>query len=149
MPPFIGSMIFRSVQFTAYEIAFSEVSKHKSLDITIPFTPEVKLRVILGGLFAGLCRSVLECPFEYAKVKRQTHQQWHWNEIYKGYQPMYIRATAVLTWYFFWVDVIRRKTKMWDYKAGQFLVSGFCAMTGFWVCWPFEVMKNLAQAGNI
>jgi len=29
---------------------------------------------------------------------------------------------------------------------GQFFASGSAAMIGFWVIWPLEVLKNLAQA---
>lgn len=36
----------------------------------IPYTAGLEPRVIAGGLVAGLARSVMECPFEYAKVKR-------------------------------------------------------------------------------
>ena len=31
--------------------------------------------------------------------------------------------------------------------AGQFFSSGGCALIGFWVVWPFENLKNQAQAG--
>jgi hypothetical protein len=53
-----------------------------------------------------------------------------------------------MTYYFCMVDTLRRKTNLWDYKLGQFLISGGAAMTGFWVIWPLEVLKNLAQAEN-
>ena len=53
-----------------------------------------------------------------------------------------------MTYYFCMVDTLRRKTNLWDYKLGQFLISGGAAMTGFWIIWPLEVLKNLAQAEN-
>lgn len=43
---------------------------------------------------------------------------------------------------------MRRWTGLWQYKIGQFLISGGAAMTGFWIIWPLEVLKNLAQADN-
>ena len=52
----------------------------------------------------------------------------------------------MLTFYFLSVDTLRRKTNLWDYKLGQFLVSGGSATMGFVLIWPFEVLKNLAQA---
>jgi hypothetical protein len=55
----------------------------------------------------------------------------------------------MLTWYFLSVDTLRRRTNLWDYKIGQFLVSGGSAVVGFWVVWPFEMLKNLAQAENV
>ena len=33
-----------------------------------------------------------------------------------------------------------------DSKLGQFFASGSSAANGFFIIWPFEVMKNLAQA---
>ena len=59
-----------------------------------------------------------------------------------------MRATGMITYYFTMVDALRRKTNLWDYKLGQFLVSGGAAMTGYWIIWPFEILKNLAQAEN-
>ena len=59
-----------------------------------------------------------------------------------------MRATGMLTYYFLSVDTLRRKTNLWNYKLGQFLISGGSAMMGFWVIWPFEVLKNLRQAEN-
>jgi len=33
---------------------------------------------------------------------------------------------------------------MWDYQLGKFIISGGGATLGFWILWPFEVLKNLA-----
>ncbi len=35
----------------------------------IPHTGGIQPRVLLGGFVAGMARSVMECPFEYAKVR--------------------------------------------------------------------------------
>ena len=53
-----------------------------------------------------------------------------------------------MTFYFCTVDTVRRKTNLWNFKIGQFFVSGGAAMAGFWLIWPLEVLKNLAQAEN-
>ena len=50
----------------------------------------------------------------------------------------------MLTFYFVNVDNMRRHTNLWNYKVGQFIVSGGSAMLGFWLVWPFEMLKNLA-----
>jgi len=36
----------------------------------IPYTMGLEPRVIVAGLLAGFTRSIIECPFEYAKVNR-------------------------------------------------------------------------------
>ena len=69
-------------------------------------------------------------------------------DVYRGFTNLYPRTTGMMTHYFICVDTLRRKTNLWDYKLGQFLISGGAAMTGFWVIWPLEVLKNLSQAGN-
>mmetsp|Transcript_21683 Transcript_21683/g.15979 ORF Transcript_21683/g.15979 Transcript_21683/m.15979 type:complete len:130 (+) Transcript_21683:57-446(+) len=67
-PPFFGSLIFRSVQFSVFEMVYTAGDKHKSLKNHIPLT-DTEWRVFLGGLCSGSCRSLIECPFEYAKVR--------------------------------------------------------------------------------
>ena len=73
---------------------------------------------------------------------------WAIRDVYKGFAPQYVRATGMLTYYFTMLDFLRRHTNLWDYKLGQFLASGGSAMTGYWIIWPFEILKNLAQADN-
>ena len=145
-PPLIGSMIFRSLQFSAYEASFTKCESSESMRQTIPHTGGLELRVICGGLISGTCRSLVECPFEYAKVKGQTSQAWVMKDIYKGFTNLYPRSTILMTSYFIQVDYYRRHTKLFETKLGQFYVSGSSAMVGFWIIWPFEVLKNMAQA---
>jgi hypothetical protein len=38
----------------------------------IPATGGMEMRTFVSGTIAGIFRAILECPFEYAKVKRQT-----------------------------------------------------------------------------
>ena len=53
-----------------------------------------------------------------------------------------------MTTYFILVDYFRRKTNLFQYKLGQFFVSGFCASVGFWLMWPFDILKSMVQAGT-
>ncbi len=50
--------------------------------------------------------------------------------------------------YFMQIDSWRRHTKIMDTKFGQFIASGTSAMLCYWIIWPFEVLKNLTQAGT-
>jgi len=36
----------------------------------IPLSGGIEWRVLFAGFMAGSSRSIIECPFEYAKVKR-------------------------------------------------------------------------------
>lgn len=58
------------------------------------------------------------------------------------------RCIGILTYYFCAIDTLRRYTTWWDTKSGQFICSGMAATTAFWIVWPFELLKNLAQAEN-
>ena len=59
-------------------------------------------------------------------------------------ESLYPRTTLLMTTYFVFVDTMRRKTQLWDYNLGKFLISGGGAALGFILIWPFEVLKNLA-----
>ena len=52
---------------------------------TIAGTGGLEWRVLCAGFMGGSMRSIIECPFEYAKVKRQTGQTWVVRDIYKGF----------------------------------------------------------------
>lgn len=68
--PLVGSIIFRSLQFSVFESVFTYFKDNKTLTKEIPYTLGLQPRVIAGGVCAALVRSVIECPFEYAKVKK-------------------------------------------------------------------------------
>ena len=54
----------------------------------------------------------------------------------------------MLTTFFIVFTKVREHTNMWDYKIGQFMVTGGCSSFAWLVCWPFELLKNLSQSGN-
>ena len=78
----------------------------------IPHTAGLELRILTAGVFAGTVRSLIECPFEYIKVKRQTAQTWVARDIYKGFPSLYIRSTFMMTTYFVIVDFYKRNTNL-------------------------------------
>ena len=64
----------------------------------------------MSGMLGGTARAIIECPFEYAKVKGQTGQIWHFKDAYKGFSYLYPRTTGLMTIYFLMVDSLRRHT---------------------------------------
>ncbi len=76
------------------------------------------MRVIASGFLAAGARAVVECPFEYAKVKRQTGQTYAIRNAYTGFSILYIRTSGLMTSYFIMIDTIRRKTNAFHSKLG-------------------------------
>lgn len=69
----MGTVIQRGTVMATYELVYSGSENHSSeLTKEIPYTGGVQKRTVLSGMCAGLVRSVLECPFEYIKVRQQT-----------------------------------------------------------------------------
>ena len=69
-PPFCGSVIYRSVQFSVYEMFYTKFENDEGMKREIPGTFGLTWRVLLGGMLASSSRAIIESPFEYAKVKR-------------------------------------------------------------------------------
>ncbi|KAJ3296495.1 hypothetical protein HDU79_006520 [Rhizoclosmatium sp. JEL0117] len=146
IPPLIGSGVYRSVQFAVYEALYtkwqSDVWKTE-----VPGSGGLQLRVLGAAFTASLTRAMLESPIELAKVKGQTGQQWHVSELTKGFPLQLVRTSGVMVTYFSLIDSIKRHyPQTFDTLWGQFLASSCSATVGFWVVWPFEVLKNQVQA---
>jgi len=67
-PAMVGSVAFRASIFTVYEIVHTGCDSYEGMKQCFPGTA-IQYRVVLGAFMAGSVRSVIECPFEYAKVK--------------------------------------------------------------------------------
>ena len=100
VPPFFGSVLYRSVQFSVFEAFNTMWEKDEAMRKKIPGTGGLEYRTLCAGFLGGSSRSVIECPFEYAKVKRQTGQSWKLQHIYKGFSTQYPRSTFMMTIYF-------------------------------------------------
>jgi len=81
----VGSVAFRTSMFTTYEIVHTGCDSDK-MKQNIPGTG-TQYRVLLAAFIAGSVRAVVECPFEYMKVKRQTGQSFSARDLFKGFAP--------------------------------------------------------------
>jgi len=68
----VGSIVFRSTGFSVFELFFTRWENTESMRFHIPFTGGLEFRTVVAGWLSGSFRALLECPFEYVKVKRQT-----------------------------------------------------------------------------
>ena len=84
-PPFVGSILYRSTQFSVFEAFYTRWESDKAMRKEIPYTFGLEWRTLCSGIMAGSARTLVECPFEYAKVKGQTGQKWQFSQLYKGY----------------------------------------------------------------
>lgn len=129
-------------------MVYTKCEQFEQLTREIPGTYGVQYRVIAGGVIGASARALVECPFEYAKVKRQTGQQWRYGDVYKGFFQLWPRNVGMFTTFFFIYDSCKRHTDLLNYKLGQFLITGGAASFAFAIVWPFEVLKNLNQSEN-
>ena len=148
LPPMWGSAVYRSAQFSVYSTlhAAAETSDYSRFLLS-PCLGDMEWRVPLAGFMGATSRTVLESPIEYAKVKGQTGQRWAPREIYQGSGLQWLRTGPMMTLYFCLFDACTRNG-LTTTGAGQFFCSGGSALVGFWVVWPFETLKNKAQAGD-
>ena len=147
LPPMWGSAVYRSAQFAVYDLLYAEAEKKYPASLEhVPGT-DMEWRVLGAGAVGATARTVLESPIEYAKVKGQTNQRWRLNEVYRGAGLQWARTGPMMTLYFCLFDACKRNGYA-STPAGQFFSSGGCALVGFWVVWPFENLKNQAQAGK-
>jgi len=65
-----GSIVFRATGFSVFELFFTKWENSESMRRKIPWSGGLELRTVVAGWLSGSFRAVLECPFEYIKVRR-------------------------------------------------------------------------------
>ena len=146
LSPFFGSMMYRALQFSIFEAWYTKLKDSPLFTKTIPFSHGVEYRVVFSWIVAGTVRAVIETPFEYTKIKRQTGQEWHFKNVYTGFWINWIRWWCLMNSYIFMLDILRRKAGVFDTKLAQFISSGTWATLAFLIVWPLETLKSLIQA---
>ncbi|GAB1610652.1 mitochondrial ornithine transporter 2-like [Argonauta hians] len=148
IPPFLGSGIFRSLQFAVFEGAYTFLDTPFGKS-TVPLSGGIQVRVLLAGAFAATCRAVIETPLEYAKVRGQVNRSWMLRNVYTGFGVTCCRTQGLLCTYFMLVDSGRRHFPEQFQRPllGPFLTSGIAATLAWWIVWPVEYMKCQVQSG--
>jgi len=150
VPPLLGSSVYRSMQFAAFEAAFTRAAELGWDKDKIPYSGGLAWATVGAGMCGASARAVIESPIEYAKVKGQTGQTWHVSQAYQGFSMQYPRTLGMMTFIFCTVDSVRRWThgEALRHPAYAFLTWGGVSMLGFWAIWPLETLKNQLQAGT-
>lgn len=147
LPPMWGSAVYRSAQFAVFETLHARLAEVPALrQRLLPAVSDTEARTPLAGMAGATARTLLEQPIEYAKVKGQTGQQWVLREIYQGALLQWARTGPMMTFWFCAMEAAKRQGLTVN-PLGAFLSSGGAALVGFWIVWPFETLKNQAQAG--
>eukprot|EP01038_Epipyxis_sp_PR26KG_P008439 gene8439-11416_t len=152
IPPLWGSMLYRGIMMSSYEYSFTWLEKNCEGDwgtfVRNDLIFGIRPIVPISSVFAATLRGVLESPIEYAKVMGQTGKMWHINEIYRGFGFQILRTTALLIPIFTIVDIARQKTTLLTTFSGNFFVTAGASGLSYFICWPLETLKNLAQSGT-
>lgn len=148
LPAFGGSVIYRSVQFGAFEAAYTKLENNSFGTYQLPGTGGLQVRVLLGGLAGATARAIIETPIEYTKIQRQTQQKWQFSQVYKGFGVTWFRSAGLLCTFFTIADSGRRHyPDLFNSPyLGPFISGSIAATFAWWVVWPLEHMKSRVQA---
>ena len=127
-----------------------EESGVPALTRPIPLTGGLSPALLVGGLAAGTARTVVETPFELAKVRYQTGggvkaatglvSFGQLGELYTGAGATWARGCLMLTSFFVLCDYSEKAAPelMSRPLLGGFLKGGVCATLAWAVAWPLE-----------
>ena len=93
-----GSVAFRALPFTAYTFTSSQLERYTFWKRS-PF-----LLACVAGSSGGLLRSLVECPLEVAKVRRQVGVKWQWASAFQGLPITVGRNMSVIGLFFGFVQ---------------------------------------------
>ena len=147
-PQFIGSMVFRSLQFGVFSSVYNRmdnpIGRRK-----IPLSGGVETRVIVGGVASGMARAAFETPIDYWKIRRQVVKEMNYQEALSGLRVTMIGRMILLPVFFVYLDKARPyKTQLFgESPLGNVFLGGACATAAWWTIWPLEYMKSQVQGG--
>jgi solute carrier family 25 carnitine/acylcarnitine transporter 20/29 len=153
----IGSSLYRSTQLSVFEAVHSRFDKknlknknyEKFFTYVIPHTMGLEMRTVAAGFACGIGRAVVECPFEFIKVRKQTEKKINLWNLYQGIKPLTLKNSLMIGFGMCMLDSIRRNTNAWNHSYGLFLASGFCTLFSHLIIWPIEVFKNYYMASDM
>ncbi len=146
LPMFCSAGLFMSTAFASFEATYTFLDNRFGR-FEMPMTGGIQNRVIVGGLVSALCRSIVETPLEFIKVRRQTHLAWKLRHIYTGFGVTCCRTIGLMCTYFVLVDSGRRHIpELFSIPLlGPFITGAMASTVSWWVVWPLEYMKSQVQ----
>jgi solute carrier family 25 carnitine/acylcarnitine transporter 20/29 len=156
MPIILGASFFRSMQFSVFELVYSRFDKNnlknknyeKYFTKVIPYTKGLEVRTIVAGIASGICRSLVECPFEFVKIRRQIKTDFKYMNVYHGLFPLMLKNSTMVSIGFCFIDSFRRNTNAWNSSLGIFLATGTSTILCHILIWPIEIFRNNYMSKN-
>ena len=147
----LGNSLFRGAQFFIFEGVHSRFepinlkNKHyeKIFTQVIPYCYGLEIRTVLAGILSGIGRSLVECPFEYVKVRRQVNVNYSFKSVYHGLFPLIMKNSLIISIGYCCIDIFRRNTNAWNSSCGIFMATGFSTIICNLVVWPIEIFTNV------
>eukprot|EP00457_Paulinella_chromatophora_P013613 gb/GEZN01013938.1/.p1 GENE.gb/GEZN01013938.1/~~gb/GEZN01013938.1/.p1 ORF type:complete len:271 (-),score=21.66 gb/GEZN01013938.1/:91-903(-) len=142
LPLFIGGGLMRSAQFGVNDAALAAIRDH---------TPRFRLfgvidyQVVLAGFCGGIGRGIVEGPFEFMKVRKQTEQSYRFTQIYKGSSTTVFRNMFLFSSFVLYRDI---STQIVPGGLGAFWTGAICANLAWLTIWPLDVVKSQLQSGK-
>lgn len=169
LPPLIGGSCFCSAVFGSYSSTFAACEGTFLMD---PLISGFRPAVLVASIASASARTIIETPFELLKTRMQLGMSWRASlspgscvpkgmgrylplsqflELYKGLGVTFFRNVLLLSTMFSALDC---STRMAPDLAGAPLVGPFflgsvCNTVGWFVAWPFELLKSKVQAGQL
>jgi len=138
-----GSMAFRALPFAAYGFTSAHLKRTCSWWERHPI-----VLASVAGSSGGLIRSVVECPLEVAKVRRQVGVAWRWSSMYHGLAVTVFRNMSVigLFWGFVQASAPLREALTDSPDTRSFLAGGGCSAAAWLVVYPADMAKSRVQS---
>eukprot|EP00808_Paulinella_micropora_P010088 g19209.t1 len=142
LPLFIGGGLMRSAQFGVNDLALKHIRQ------TLPpykVAGFIDYQIVLAGVCGGIGRGLVEGPFEFMKVRRQTEQAWKFSEIYKGSSTTMFRNMFLFSSFVLYIDFSKQ---LIPGGLSPFWTGAICANLAWFTIWPLDVVKSQLQSGK-
>lgn len=146
-PALGGSILFRSVPFTAYGFSTNFLKNNSYTGDMFRSHPIVLAAT--GGVFGGCCRSLLECPLEVWKIRQQLQSTMVWADTYRGVGLTALRNALGVSMFFAFVaatEDLREQISGGSRQWSNFLAGGFCSTAAWVVLFPVDTIKSRVQS---
>lgn len=174
IPPLLGSIAFRGVQFGTYASTYACCCQYPLLASDIPYTGGLRMNVLVGAWVAAGARSVIETPLEFIKVRVMVGKSAlegaegatssltsslrnmsktplsSFRHMYQGFTPTLYRTLGLFTSFFVLVDYsVRYIPDVINAPLiGPFFKGGICATLAWTLAFPMETAKSVIQSDS-